>query len=219
MGQIVVFFFSCPSLLLGQGNTGELRLMVTDPSGLAVKSLIQIISEANQYRRILSTDDQGTLTLQRLPYGVYQLQINQPGFAEVSQAVDVYSSIPTKHLIQLKVVAQSESVTVRATNTRPHQLCTRSHLSCLPVECIGRGGRVQVRPFERTFSDRRAKPYQCRGRDSFWRSLFGERHRPLTQCGRTTDNELLGRRKPDSKDEASFLARRQKLLRGERIGQ
>jgi hypothetical protein len=117
MGKIVVFFFSCSLLLLGQSNTGELLLRVTDPSGLAVKSLIQIISEANQYRRILSTDDQGTLTLQHLPYGVYQLQINQPGFAEVSQAVDVYSSIPTKHLIQLKVVAQSESVTVRATNT------------------------------------------------------------------------------------------------------
>ena len=112
VGKIVVLFFSSSLLLLGQNNTGELRLTVTDPSGLAVKSLIQIISEANQYRRILSTDDQGTLTLQRL-----------------------------------------------------------------------------------------------RGR-----------HRSVTQCGRTTDNELLGRRKPDSKDEASFLARRQKLWRGERMG-
>ena len=117
IGNIVVFFFSHSVLLLGQSNTGELRLRVTDPSGLAVKSLIQIISEANQYRRVLSTDDQGTLTLQRLPYGVYQLQINQPGFAEVSQAVDVHSSIPTEHRIQLRVLAQSESVTVRATNT------------------------------------------------------------------------------------------------------
>jgi hypothetical protein len=104
-------------LLFGQTNSGELRLKVTDPSGLAVKAPIQIISEANQYRRTLSTDDQGTLILQRLPYGLYQLQINLAGFAEVSQSVDVHSSIPTEHSIQLKVVAQGESVTVSAVNT------------------------------------------------------------------------------------------------------
>jgi len=90
---------------------------VTDPSGLAVKTAIRVISEANQYRRVLSTDDQGTVTLQHLPYGVYQIQINQPGFAEVAESIDVHSSIPTEHLIQLRVVAPSESVTVSAANT------------------------------------------------------------------------------------------------------
>jgi hypothetical protein len=117
VGKVIIFFFACSLLLFAQSNSGELRLRVTDPSGLAVKAPIQIISEANQYRRILNTDDQGTLILQRLPFGVYQLQINQPGFAEVSQSVDVHSSIPTEHLIQLKVVVQIESVTVRAANT------------------------------------------------------------------------------------------------------
>jgi hypothetical protein len=32
------------------------------------------------------------LTLQRLPFDVYQLQINLPGFAEVSQSVDVHGA-------------------------------------------------------------------------------------------------------------------------------
>jgi hypothetical protein len=103
--------------LIAQSNTGELRLRVTDPSGFAVKTRVQIVSEANQYRRVLSTDDQGTLTLQRLPYGVYQLQIDQPGFAEVSRSVDVHSSIPVEYPIQLRVTAPNESVTVRAPNT------------------------------------------------------------------------------------------------------
>jgi len=115
--KIVAFFFSCSLILFGQSNTGELRLKVTDPSGLAVKTSVQIVSEANQYRRILSTDDQGALTLQRLPYGVYQVQIDQPGFAEVSQSVDVRSSIPAEYVIQLKVTAPKESVTVTAANT------------------------------------------------------------------------------------------------------
>jgi hypothetical protein len=117
MWKVAAFFFSCSLLLSAQSNNGELRLRVTDPLGLAVKISIQIVSEANQYRRILSTDDQGALTLQRLPFGVYQIQISQPGFAEVAQSVDVHSSIPTEHLIQLKIVAQSESVTVSAANT------------------------------------------------------------------------------------------------------
>ena len=117
VGKTGIFFFFCAVLLFGQSNTGELRLKVTDPSGLVVKTSIRIVSEANQYKRILSTDDQGTLTLQRLPYGVYQLQINHPGFAEVSQSVDVHSSIPSEYVIQLKVTGAKESVTVRAANT------------------------------------------------------------------------------------------------------
>ena len=115
--KIVVLVFSSSLLLLGQSNSGELRLRVTDPSGFAVKTPVQIVSEANQYRRVLSTDDQGTLTLQRLPYGVYDVQINQPGFAKVSQSVDVHSSIPAEYVIHLQVTAPNESVTVSAANT------------------------------------------------------------------------------------------------------
>jgi hypothetical protein len=117
MRSVVVFFFSLSLLLYGQSNSGELRLKVTDQFGLAVKTPVEIMSEANEYRRTLSTDDLGLLTLQRLPYGVYQLRINQLGFAKVSESVDIHSSIPTEHLIQLKVVAQTESVTVSAANT------------------------------------------------------------------------------------------------------
>lgn len=115
--RIVVFFFSCSLALLGQSNTGELHLKVTDPSGLAVKTSIQIVSEANQYRRTLTTDDEGLLTVQRLPYGVYELEINQPGFAEVSESVNVHSAIPADYTIQLKVAAPNESITVSAANT------------------------------------------------------------------------------------------------------
>ena len=115
-GRLVVFF-ACPLLLLAQSNSGELRLRITDPAGLPVKTSMQITSEANQYRQTLNTDEHGALTLQRLPYGVYRIQINQPGFAEVLQSVDVRSSIPTERLIQLKIAAPNESVSVNAANT------------------------------------------------------------------------------------------------------
>jgi hypothetical protein len=114
IGSVVVLLVSCSLLVSGQTNDGELRLKVADPSGLAVKASVEIISEANQYRRILTTDDQGTLTLQRLPYGMYQLKINLAGFSAVSQSIDIHSSIPSEHSIQLKIAAQNESVTVAA---------------------------------------------------------------------------------------------------------
>jgi len=117
MGKLTAFFLFSSLLLFGQSNTGELRLKVLDPSGLAVKTQVRVISEANEYRRTFGTDDQGILTVQNLPYGVYQVQVKQPGFAEISQPIDVHSSIPVEHSIQLKVVGQSESVTVTAANT------------------------------------------------------------------------------------------------------
>jgi hypothetical protein len=103
--------------VFGQSNTGELRIKVSDPSGRALKTPVQIISEANQYRRSLSTDDQGTLTVQRLPYGAYQLRIDQPGFKEVSESVSIRSSIPTEQALQLEVAPNRESVTVNVANT------------------------------------------------------------------------------------------------------
>lgn len=115
--KVVAFWLACSLALVGQSNKGELRLRVTDPSGFAVKTSIEIVSEANQYRRALSTDDQGALTVRRLPFGVYQIQIRQPGFAAVSQSVDVHSSIPAEYVIQLKVTAPNQSVTVSAANT------------------------------------------------------------------------------------------------------
>lgn len=111
----ILVFFALP--LLAQSNSGELRLRVTDPAGFGVKAAVQILSRANQYRSTLETSDQGSLDVQRLPYGIYQVEIRQPGFATTSESVEIHSSIPTERSIQLKVSLATESVTVTAANT------------------------------------------------------------------------------------------------------
>jgi hypothetical protein len=103
--------------LFCQSNSGELRLRVTDPDGLGVKTMIQIVSKGNQYRNTLATTDLGNLDVQRLPYGIYQIEIKQSGFASVSESVEIHSSIPTRYAIQLKLPSVNESVTVSAANT------------------------------------------------------------------------------------------------------
>jgi hypothetical protein len=103
--------------MFGQSNRGELRLKVTDPAGLGVKTTVQITSEANRYRNSLATNDQGSLEVQRLPFGIYQIQIAQPGFAKVSTPVDIHSLIPTEYNVQLVLSTVDQTVSVTATNT------------------------------------------------------------------------------------------------------
>jgi hypothetical protein len=111
----LLFLISMP--LFSQSNSGELRLKVTDPSGRGVKTTVQIVSSGNQYRNALATNDQGDLDVQRLPYGIYQLQIERTGFAAKSQTVEVRSSLPTGLKIQLQLSPVNETVNVNASDT------------------------------------------------------------------------------------------------------
>src|ERR1700723_946555 len=103
--------------LFGQSFTGELRLTVTDPAGLRLKSTVELVSQGNEYRHTFTTDDQGNLDAKRLPYGIYQVQIQAQGFAEVSESVEIRSALPLDRTIRLKVASVSESANVSASAT------------------------------------------------------------------------------------------------------
>ncbi|HEX4077097.1 MAG TPA: TonB-dependent receptor [Candidatus Acidoferrales bacterium] len=121
--KCLVLFFLSATVIFAQANDGELRLKVTDPSGLGVKTTVQIASEGNQYHNALATNDQGAAVAKDLPYGVYRITIQEAGFAEVSRTVDVRSSLPTDVTIQLILSPVNASVTVNAGNTliNPYQ--------------------------------------------------------------------------------------------------
>lgn len=103
--------------LMAQSNMGELHLKVTDPKGMGVKTQVELISEANDFRNTLSTDDSGQLIAKRLPFGLYHVQIQQEGFAPVSMPIEVRSAIPREYSIKLVIAALNTSVTVQATET------------------------------------------------------------------------------------------------------
>ena len=115
--MITWMLFWCALPVYCQSNRGELRLKVIDPSGLGVKTTVLIVSEANQYRNSLTTTEQGTLDLRRLPFGVYQLEITQAGFLPMSETLEIRTSVPTEHTIQLKLPSLNQSVTVSAADT------------------------------------------------------------------------------------------------------
>lgn len=107
----------CAVPMLAQSNSGELHLKVVDPAGLGVKATVEVVSEANQYRNALVTNEQGELVVQRLPYGIYQVEIRREGFAEESERVEIRSSLATRDTIHLQLPTVAQSVLVNEGET------------------------------------------------------------------------------------------------------
>lgn len=112
-----LIFLSLVSPLFGQSNHGELQLRVTDPSGIGVQVPVQVESEANQYRTTLKTNAQGYIDVQRLPYGIYRVEIMQPGFAPIAESITIRGSLPLSRNFQLRVASVTQSVEVKADST------------------------------------------------------------------------------------------------------
>jgi TonB-dependent Receptor Plug Domain len=119
-----------------QSNTGELRLTVTDPSGAGVKGTVLLISEANQYRASLSTNDKGELDVLDLPFGIYQVQIIQQGFERASATIRIRSSIAATYTFRLALSGVKEEVTVNAANTliNPDQAGSVNQIGSATIE-------------------------------------------------------------------------------------
>lgn len=108
------FLIFCAIPALCQTNSGELRLRVTDSSGHPVEAQVQIVSEANQYSQIFTTGAQGNPVARRLPYGLYQIQIQASSFAPLSELVAIHSALAVNRIVQLQPATVRQSVTVHA---------------------------------------------------------------------------------------------------------
>ena len=115
--KICLILILCTVFLCAQTNVGELRLRVTDQAGLGVKSTVQLVSEGNQVRQTLFTDDGGNLVAKQLPFGVYRLEVHHEGFAPFSDSVEIRSAIPAEYHVTLRIALLSTSVTVKDEDT------------------------------------------------------------------------------------------------------
>jgi len=113
--ELGFLFLALP--LTAQSNAGELRLKITDPSGLAVRAAVELVNEASEYRNTFLTDDAGLVVAKRLPFGMYRVRIQQAGFAEYSASIAVQSAIPVEQSIQLGLPSVETSVIVHDSDT------------------------------------------------------------------------------------------------------
>jgi len=103
--------------LFGQVDTGELHLTVTDQAGLPMRGSVELVSEANQYRRSFETDSEGHGLAKRLAFGVYRVQVSREGFVPSSSLVEVRSAIPKELRVALSVAAIGTMIDVTGEST------------------------------------------------------------------------------------------------------
>ena len=110
--------------LRGQTNTGELRLLVQNERHGPEEASVELVSEANQYRRYFWTDASGRLEVKRLPFGVYRIVLQQAGFAPSSTLVEVRSAAPKVVTMVLSIAPVTTSLTVTDSQTLvdPHAI-------------------------------------------------------------------------------------------------
>jgi len=119
-------FFLLVAPLFAQSNVGELHLKVTDPAGLGLKSGVELVSEANHYRQSFLTDDAGDLVVKRLPFGMYDLEVQHATFAPASQSIEIRSATPATQLVKLGLVPIETTIEVKESDTLvdPHRVGT-----------------------------------------------------------------------------------------------
>ncbi len=103
--------------LLAQVNTGELRVVVTDPAGPASHVAVTVSSEGTHYRNILTTNASGAIDCKELPFGMYSVQVDRPGFAPVSISAEIHSAIPVERSLRLEIAPITTVVKVSTPNT------------------------------------------------------------------------------------------------------
>jgi len=108
-----VFVIACSAPLLGQRDVGELRVTVADAAGLVLPGVVvHVSSQDTQMRRQAATDEKGRCDFRNLPFGIYQLQVEHPGFAPETRSVQVHSEVPVTEQFTLRVTSLQTSITV-----------------------------------------------------------------------------------------------------------
>ena len=98
-----VMAFTSAGAAHAQVERGEIRLTVTDQTGLPLVAAGTLTSEAPQLLRSFATDANGRFALQDLPFGVFRLIVERSGFLPASTVVEVRTAVPRTLTIQLSL--------------------------------------------------------------------------------------------------------------------
>jgi hypothetical protein len=111
------------SSALAQLQRGQLKVKVTDATGLPLPSAVTLSSDSSETRREADTDPSGVVTFSQLPFGPYRVTIEHPSFKAYSTLIQIHNEVPVDIQTQLNVQAPSTTVVVseNATLVDPHR--------------------------------------------------------------------------------------------------
>jgi len=111
---LLVLLLGYARSVMGQVNSGEIRLKVTDPVGLGLKASVEVVSRGNQYSNDFTTDSEGAVRIQPLVYGIYRITAQKQGFSSLTETVEVRSAIPVDCKLALNLATVTTVVKVNA---------------------------------------------------------------------------------------------------------
>jgi carboxypeptidase family protein len=100
-----------------QRGTGELHIVVRDATGAALRATGRIASDATRVDRTFETDAAGVFVATGLPFGMYRLHVEAPGFAAAGLTIDVRSEVPMRAPVTLNLSPIAANVDVAAVST------------------------------------------------------------------------------------------------------
>ena len=95
-----------------QFEKGAVRVSVSDPADLPIAATLTLASDASRTHREAAAAGNGEFTFEHLPFGRYQLVVQQAGFLTYIGSLDVHSAIPVEIKVQLQLKNASTEVVV-----------------------------------------------------------------------------------------------------------
>ncbi len=109
---VAVLFLAAPSKLKAQEN-GMIEGTVTDPSKAAVPGAkVRIENPVSQHVQEVQTGTDGRFQIPNVPFNPYHLTATASGFENLTQDVDVRSTVPITLDLNLKLGAAATNITV-----------------------------------------------------------------------------------------------------------
>lgn len=124
--------FSSASVSFAQA-TGNIRGTVTDPNGATVAgATIEAVNDKTGDKRVTTTSDDGTFTINSVPVGVYTITANAAGFAAATaKEVEISVSFTTDVPLSLPIEGATASVVVTTGDVQTQLNTTDQQLSTL----------------------------------------------------------------------------------------
>src|ERR1700736_4937632 len=107
----------CVAPLIGQKDSGELRLAVKDASGAAVAASVEGENQAANIRQKVRIPATGQYSFRNLPFGFYAVRITHDGLAPATATIEIRSEVPVTRDVTMTVAGAATAVEVKAANT------------------------------------------------------------------------------------------------------
>ncbi|WP_446741742.1 TonB-dependent receptor [Silvibacterium acidisoli] len=139
----LALILSCSGAASGQANSGEIRLHIAGPQQQGVRASVDLTSGGNQYQNRFTTSASGTADLSALPYGIYLVRVQAPGFTTVTRTIEVRTAFPIDYALRLDVAPVTTTVEVNeaATLVDPHDPSSTMQIGTTQI-----GNRVNSLP-------------------------------------------------------------------------